>query len=682
MGDRIGQQLGNYRLIRELGRGGFATVYLGEHLYLKTQAAVKVLDGRLAGPYAQDFTKEAQIIAALKHPHILRVLDFGFDGSTPFLVMEVASQGTLRDRHPRGSVVPPLTVVAYVRPVAAALQYAHERKVIHRDVKPENLLVNDQQQLLLSDFGIASIAHSTASMKQLDSSGTPHYMAPEQFEGHSREASDQYALAIVVYEWLTGQRPFQGDNWMAIGMQHLSTPVPSLREKNPAITLEVEQVVLKALAKDSKQRFESIQAFAYGLERACLPSAVQEKQPSKEGVLRSDLGSSTTRSLPVPLPSLPLQQSQRGISRRAIVSGLVGLAVVAATGASIILLTQAKVPPMASHSSTPTATASPAPTQPPTVTASPAPTQPPAATASPAPTQPPATQSQGTTLFTYRGHSNNVTGVTWSPNSSRVASASDDYTVQAWDASNGGNVLAYRGQGLMEGVAWSPDSRLIASGGVQVWDAATGKQVYTYSGHSLIVYGVAWSPNSLRVASASADGTVQVWDATTGGHVYIYRGHSNGVNGVAWSPNSSRIASASTDETVQVWDATTGGHVYIYRGHSNGVMGVAWSPNGSLIASASTDGTVQVWDATTGSHVYTYSRHYSDVRAVAWSPSGLRIASASNDGTVQVWDATTGGHGYIYRGHSRAVNAVAWSPNGSLIASASTDGTVQVWQAG
>lgn len=266
MGDRVGQQLGNYRLIHALGQGGFAAVYLGEHLHLRTQAAVKVLNGTLTPQDVQAFTREAQTIAAFKHPHILRVLDFGFDGNTPFLVMEVASQGTLRDRHPRGSVVPPLTIVSYVKPVAAALQYAHERKVIHRDVKPENILVDGQQTLLLSDFGIAAMAHSPDSVKTLDHAGTPHYMAPEQIRQKPCLQSDQYALAVVVYEWMTGQRPFQGDNQVAIWMQHLTAPVPPLREKNPAITPAIEQVVLKALAKDANDRFDTVQAFAVALE--------------------------------------------------------------------------------------------------------------------------------------------------------------------------------------------------------------------------------------------------------------------------------------------------------------------------------------------------------------------------------------------------------------------------------
>src|SRR5437660_523133 len=118
MSDRIGQQFGSYHLIRLLGQGGFADVYLGEHIYLKTKAAIKILQTRMTGNDLQDFIKEAQTIAALKHPHILRVLDFGVDGATPFLVMEYAPNGTLRDRHPRSSILPPTTILPYVKQVA------------------------------------------------------------------------------------------------------------------------------------------------------------------------------------------------------------------------------------------------------------------------------------------------------------------------------------------------------------------------------------------------------------------------------------------------------------------------------------------------------------------------------------------------------------------------------------
>jgi len=156
MTDRVGQQVGNYRLTRLLGKGGFAEVYLGGRRRLHNQAAVKVLYTRLASHNeVQGFEREAQTVAHLKHPHIVRVLDYDVEEDTPFLVMDYAPNGTLRRKHPRESIVPLTTIVAYVKQIADALQYAHGHRVIHRDVKPENLLIGEHDELLLSDFGIA-----------------------------------------------------------------------------------------------------------------------------------------------------------------------------------------------------------------------------------------------------------------------------------------------------------------------------------------------------------------------------------------------------------------------------------------------------------------------------------------------------------------------------------------------
>ncbi len=205
MADRVGQQLGNYRLIRLLGRGGFAEVYLGEHLRLNTQAAIKVLHTQLADAEDIDeFQHEAQIIAALLHPHIVRVLDFDVQNGIPFLVMDYAPNGSLRRLHPKGSMVPLPTIISYVKQVAEALQYAHDQKLIHRDVKPENMLLDKGDTIVLSDFGIALMAQSSRYRSTQEVAGTAAYMAPEQFQGKPRRASDQYALGVVVYEWLSG----------------------------------------------------------------------------------------------------------------------------------------------------------------------------------------------------------------------------------------------------------------------------------------------------------------------------------------------------------------------------------------------------------------------------------------------------------------------------------------------
>ena len=292
MPNRVGQQLGNYRLLRLLGRGGFAEVYLGEHVYLKRRAALKVLHTLLEEEDIEPFLAEAQLLARLNHRHIVRVHDFAVEQGTPFLAMDYALHGTLRQRHARGSCLSLATTVGYVKQVAAALQYAHIHKVVHRDVKPENMLLGASQDVLLSDFGISVFSPSHEQLSTQNMAGTLPYMAPEQIRGKPTFASDQYALAVVVYEWLCGVRPFEG-SMTEVMVQHLTMPPPALREKDPSLPEAVDAVVLKALAKEPPERYGNVQLFAQALEQA-----------SAENL--QDLRSDPEKTAPaVPLSSAP-----------------------------------------------------------------------------------------------------------------------------------------------------------------------------------------------------------------------------------------------------------------------------------------------------------------------------------------------------------------------------------------
>jgi len=273
----VGQQFGNYRLLHLLGRGGFAEVYLGRHIHLDTLAAVKILHTQLSQADVDRFRNEARTLVQLAHPHIVRVLDYGVEGTTPFLVMDYASNGSLRQRHPRSLVLPLATVVPYVKQIAEALQYAHNGKLVHCDIKPENMLIGQQNELLLSDFGIALVAQTTNFMDKPGMAGTIAYMAPEQIQGQPQPASDQYALGAIVYEWLCGEQPFCG-TFAEVVAKHVFVPPPPLREKNPSIPQEVEQVVAIALAKNPYNRFASVHAFARALEQAsgALPSSMPD----------------------------------------------------------------------------------------------------------------------------------------------------------------------------------------------------------------------------------------------------------------------------------------------------------------------------------------------------------------------------------------------------------------------
>lgn len=275
-----GKQLGPYRLVRLLGAGGFAEVYLGMHIHLNTPAAIKVLHMQLREEGLEQFRNEAHAIARLRHPHIVRMLDFGIEnGQIPYLVMDYLPGGTLRQLHTKRTQLPLSTVASYTRQIAEALQYAHNERYIHRDVKPDNMLVEKSSHILLSDFSLAVIAHSTRSQTAQQIAGTIGYMAPEQIEEYPRPASDQYALGVVVYEWLCGQLPFHG-TMLEMITKHCSVPPPPLRLHNPAIPPDVERVVLRALEKDWRARFPTIQEFAQALEQASHAPATGSSRPS------------------------------------------------------------------------------------------------------------------------------------------------------------------------------------------------------------------------------------------------------------------------------------------------------------------------------------------------------------------------------------------------------------------
>jgi predicted ATPase/class 3 adenylate cyclase/DNA-binding CsgD family transcriptional regulator len=302
MTDRVGQQLGNYRLLKLIGRGSFAEVYLGEHQHLNTQAAIKVLNTHFTSEDKDRFYAEARTIARLTHPHIVRILDFDVSDGFPFLIMEYAPNGTLRQRHPKGTRVPLDIVVSYIKQVANALQYIHTQKLIHRDVKPESMLLGSNNEILLSEFGTAIIAQSTRSAQTRQPQEVMEsviYMAPEQLMGKPRPASDQYALAVVAYEWLSGDPPFTG-SMQHITSQHLSTPPPSLHAEMPWISSAVENIVLKALAKDPQQRFATVQDFAQALEENYKAESIERTLfvPSSENPVETGQSESVKRNLP------------------------------------------------------------------------------------------------------------------------------------------------------------------------------------------------------------------------------------------------------------------------------------------------------------------------------------------------------------------------------------------------
>jgi eukaryotic-like serine/threonine-protein kinase len=268
----VGRTLGPYRLIQGVGRGGMAEVYLAEDGRLQRQVAVKVMPTALAAEatFRARFEREARAAARLQHPHILAVYDFGEQDNIPYLVMPFMNQGSLAQviAQTRGPL-PMAKLVQWTAEIGSALTYAHEQGIIHRDVKPGNMLLGPQEHLLLSDFGIAKVLNEATTLTNTGTSvGSPEYMAPEQATGKTSYRSDIYALGVVIFQMLTGRVPFSASTPVQVMMQHVKEPPPSLRALNPAVSPQVEFVVLRALAKQPEQRYQSATELAEALKDA------------------------------------------------------------------------------------------------------------------------------------------------------------------------------------------------------------------------------------------------------------------------------------------------------------------------------------------------------------------------------------------------------------------------------
>ncbi len=614
MAERIGQQLGNYRLLQLIGEGGFADVYLGEHVHLGTQAAIKVLHTRLISEGIEQFRYEARTIARLEHPHIVRVLDFGVENGTPFLIMSYAPNDTLRQRHPKGTQVPLSSVVSYVKQTALALQYAHEQHVIHRDIKPENLLVGRNSEILLSDFGIALVTLNSRSQHTQDLAGTIAYMAPEQIEGHPRASSDQYSLAILTYEWLSGDRPFHG-SFTEIAYKHTVVLPPPLREQVPALSPVVEEVVLTALAKDPKQRFATIQAFATALEQASLVAEQPSLSPSSAVVPPSPTGSiAPPRSASVPaelitppsqsiaklqvitapnpsaLPSgetrtpsaspipavvaeqvelapRPAQPSQRGLSRRAVLAGVAGLVGVGAVGSTIAWLLF--------HSQASQTSSLP-----------------------PSPTAPITNAVAHPINYTVFGFDPQHTH--FNPVEQILSPATVPHLMPYWVASTGDTINS--SPVVANGIVYvgSDDHKLYAfnaATGKPLWAASTGDRVYSSPAVSngIVYFG-------------SSDGKLYALDATTGNRRWII--HTGNqiyssptiVNGIVYfgSFDKNVYALNATTGTI-LWTTPTGSYIVSSPAVSNGVVYIG-SADGKLYAIKATTG-APIWSTRIGEHV-------------------------------------------------------------------------------
>ena len=338
MADLIGEMLGQYQIIDQIGMGGMATVYRAYQANMDRYVAIKVLPKQLAEDpqFFGRFEQEARTIARLENKHILPVYDYGEYNGHTYLVMRYIGTGTLKNLVTRG----PLALVdsvTYFTQIADALQYAHDHGVIHRDVKTSNVLIGDSQDCYLTDFGIAKLAASASHFTGTGGViGTPAYMSPEQCHGLPVDArSDIYSLGIVLYEMLTGAVPFEAETPVAVVLKQVNEPLPPPRGMNPSIPECVEKVLFKALAKEPEDRYQTVKAFSDALRDAyesfterqtvSFPSPVVQAIPEPPTATRESL------------PTKPMTPAQPTRPRWLLIAGLAAILIAAGIIAALAL---------------------------------------------------------------------------------------------------------------------------------------------------------------------------------------------------------------------------------------------------------------------------------------------------------------------------------------------------------
>ncbi len=733
-----GQRIGPYKLLQAIGEGGMGIVFMAEQeVPVRRKVALKIIKpGMDSRQVIARFEAERQALAMMEHQNIARVLDAGTtETGRPFFVMELVHGVPLTQFCDDNHLTPRERLELFV-PVCRAIQHAHQKGIIHRDVKPSNILVtlyDDQPVPKVIDFGVAKAIEQRLTERTLFTQfggmvGTFEYMSPEQAEMNALGVdtrSDIYSLGVLLYELLTGTTPLERARLKSAAFHELvrliqeeEAPRPSVRlsssdhlpkiaaarktepERLPRLVRgELDWIVMKCLEKDRTRRYESASSLARDVEHyladepveACPPSASYRLRKAARkyrtplqvvGVflllLVAGVIASTWQAIRATLAerTAETRKHEADDAREQAEKGRDELASLNQDLRRTNYVAQMGLAQQAWREAQIDQVREHLKAAEPQLPGDP--------------------DLRGFEWYylrrlcdagtrTLRGHTGMVTCAAYSPDGRRLVSASmTDQTFKIWDVGTGQLI---RSAGLTEGVicaAYSPDGRSIASGGgsdntVKLWDAASGALIGTLRGHSASAVSVAFSPDGGRLASASTDETIKLWDAKTGREVRTLRGHTKGINRLAYRPDGQHIASASHDGTVKLWDAASGALVRTLSAHSNGAWGVAYSPDGRRVASCGSDAAVRLWDAASGQELLTLSGHGAAVHTVAFSPDGRRLASSSVDGTARLWDASSGQSLQTLSGHAGMVHFVTFSPDGRRLASCGTEGTVKLW---
>jgi eukaryotic-like serine/threonine-protein kinase len=719
-GGQLPERIGRFEVLGLLGRGAFGAVYRAHDPELHRTVAIKVPRASFFGTKEEEerFLREARSAAGLLHPGIVKVHEIGEENGVPYLVTECIEGRTLSEVIARRetSFEESARLVAQV---AEMLHSAHSQKVIHRDVKPGNILIDRAGAPHLSDFGLARHVEEAVSVT-LDGQvlGTPAYMSPEQAAGDQSRVgprSDTYSLGVVLYELLTGERPFRGSRSMLVHQVLHEEPRPP-RSLNQHIPRDLETVCLKAMAKDRRRRYPSALHLADDLGRFLRHEPVRARPVGKPERLwrwakrnRAVAGLATAVGVLLLLVAVvsaamawrtaqARDETRAQLARLNAVSGM-RLADAGNLFAALPHLAEAlrldgrdparaeghlfrlqavieRCPRLAWVHFHPLWVRQ--------VGFSPdgkllaclcggrlevleA--------------------ASGKPLLATGPADGDLQHFAFSPDGSllAVASVGNAWLLRPHTGERAGKPL--RHDGKLTQVAWSPDGRLLATGGydraARIWDAASGEAKGPPLQHGGMVNTVSFSPDGRLLLCASAEGSARIWELAAGAPVGEPLRHRARVSMASWSPDGLRVATASDDRTAAVWDVASGKAIALLVGHRTQVVAASFSPDGRRVVTAGMDSLVRIWDAETGKELLAPIRHGLGVPFAGFGADGRSVLSVSFDGTARLTDPRSGealmppllsGSGPF-----AGLTHGALSPDGRWVATAGYDGSTRVW---
>ena len=719
--------LGDYELLAVVGRGGMGIVYKARHRTLNRIVALKVTDAGHLGSSeaAQRFRSEAAAIARLDHPNIVPIYETGEAFGQQFYAMAFV-EGTNLAHEVAISPLQPRRAAGLIRAVAAAIAYAHGRGVVHRDLKPDNILLDAADRPRITDFGIAKCSDTDSRLTQAGMViGTPSYMSPEQAQGHSDRVgppSDVYALGATLYCLLTGRPPFQAATALDTLKQVVERDPVSPRRLNPAVDRDLETICLKCLEKSPERRYASATALAEDLQRFLEHRSILARPASPVGKAtrwcwrNPSIAGSLAGVIAMFLTAFALVSWSywREAEQRA-----------AADDARDDARRHERAERWERYRANMTAVSSAFQSQNGSMARR---------AIDAAPTahrgwewhhfrhqldqsqQVLASSGDGVAGVRFAGNNRLVTEDSamhvWDLPTGRLIRTLDDLNAvgRTWNLDPKGRWLAYtnransitlwdidadRRHSTLPGgavpfsnLAFADDSRTLVActhhAQAAIWDTATGNRLRSWSfpDRQEGTLGCEIGGRSLMV-NRFKDGTVNVWNLQTGHKQYALTALNTHAISTEFNPQRNRVVTSEgyPSNVMRLWDAETGKQLALLRGHTNLAHLVRFSPDGGRLASCSFDQTVRLWDGRTGAPVATLRGHSGRVLAAAFSPDSKRLVSASQDHTLRLWDATNGESIAVLRGHAGEVVSVDYSPDGARIASSSTDGTTRVWDA-